>query len=70
MMLMPSYKTLAAKLNADARYFDQDQDGMETMQVVMIIAVAAIVLLFVRQQWGHISNWAGTLVGEITSWQG
>jgi pilus assembly protein CpaF len=53
-----------------ARNFDQDEDGMETMQVVMIIAVAAIVLLFVRQQWGHISNWADTLVGEITRWQG
>jgi len=41
---------------------------METMQIVMIIAVAAIVLLFVKAQWGHISGWADGLVGQITGW--
>jgi hypothetical protein len=34
----------------------------------MIIAVAAIVLLFVQSQWNNISQWASTLVGQVTSW--
>ncbi|MDB5339231.1 MAG: hypothetical protein JWN70_4850 [Planctomycetaceae bacterium] len=67
---MQVFKTLANKINTAARKFDQDQDGMETMQIVMIIAVAAIVLLFVKNQWGTISGWADGLIGQITSWQG
>ncbi len=50
--------------------FHTDEDGMETMQIVMIIAVAAIVLLFVKGQWETISNWASTLVTQITGWTG
>jgi hypothetical protein len=65
---MKTLKTLAAKFNTAAKKFDQDQDGMETMQIVMIIAVAAIVLLFVQSQWNGIANWASTLVGQVTSW--
>jgi len=65
---MQVFKTLANKINAAARKFDQDQEGMETMQIVMIIAVAAIVLLFVQGQWNNISGWASGLVGQITGW--
>ncbi len=65
---MQVFKTLANKINTAARKFDQDQDGMETMQIVMIIAVAAIVLLFVKGQWNNIAGWADGLVGQVTSW--
>ncbi|MDB5339230.1 MAG: hypothetical protein JWN70_4849 [Planctomycetaceae bacterium] len=65
---MQVFKTLAAKINTAARKFDQNEEGMETMQIVMIIAVAAIVLLFVQSQWGNISGWASGLVGQVTSW--
>ncbi len=65
---MQVFKTLANKINTAARKFDQDQDGMETMQIVMIIAVAAIVLLFVQGQWNNIAGWADGLVGQITGW--
>ena len=66
--IMKTLKNLAAKFNNAARKFDQDQDGMETMQIVMIIAVAAIVLIFVRGQWDAISGWAEGLVGDVISW--
>jgi hypothetical protein len=47
-----------------------DEDGMETMQIVMIIAVAAIVLLFVKSQWETISGWASGLISQVTGWTG
>lgn len=50
--------------------FHTDEDGMETMQIVMIIAVAAIVLLFVKSQWETISSWASGLVSQVTGWTG
>lgn len=50
--------------------FHADEDGMETMQIVMIIAVAAIVLLFVKSQWEAISGWASGLIGQVTGWSG
>ena len=33
---MKTLKNLAAKFNTAARKFDQDQDGMETMQIVQV----------------------------------
>jgi len=65
---MQAIKHLAAKLNATARQFDQDQDGMETMQVVMILAVGAIVTLFLRDAWDEISYWSTGLVHDLVSW--
>lgn len=50
--------------------FHTDEDGMETMQIVMIIAVAAIVLLFVKSQWETISGWASGLISQVTGWTG
>ncbi|MDB5339232.1 MAG: hypothetical protein JWN70_4851 [Planctomycetaceae bacterium] len=50
--------------------FHSDEDGMETMQIVMIIAVAAIVLLFVKSQWETISSWASGLISQVTGWTG
>ncbi len=65
---MQLLKNLAAKISTATRQFDQDQDGMETMQVVMIIAVAAIVLLFVRGVWYAIGDWAANLVYDLIGW--
>ena len=67
---MQAFKTLANKISVAGKKFDRDQDGMEAMQIVMIIAVAAIVLLFVKGQWSNISSWADGLVNEITGWHG
>ena len=65
---MKTLKNLAAKFSSAARKFDQNQDGMETMQVVMIIAVAAIVLFFVRDIYYVVGDWAATLVNNVVSW--
>jgi len=62
---MQVFKNLTAKINTAARKFDQDQDGMETMQVVMIIAVAAIVMFFVRDVWYAVAGWTSNLVASV-----
>ena len=53
--------------NAIAR-FHNDQRGMETLQTVMLIAVAAIVLLFVKTYWEEIQDWFSGLVDQILDW--
>ena len=60
-------ETLNSKSSAWLAFHD-DEGGMETMQIVMIIAVAAIVLLTVRSFWDEIKGWAQGLVSGTTSW--
>ncbi len=62
---MQVFKNLAAKINTAACQFDQDQDGMETMQVVMIIAVAAIVMFFVQDVWYAVAGWTSNLIANV-----
>ena len=62
---MQVFKNLTAKINNAARQFDQDQDGMETMQVVMIIAVAAIVMFFVQDVWYAVAGWTSNLIANV-----
>ena len=54
--------------NAVAR-FHNDQRGMETLQTVMLIAVAAIVLLFVKTYWEEIQDWFSGLVDQVLDWE-
>ena len=44
--------------------FHQDEAGFEAIQVVMILAVAAIALIAVKNQWGKISAWFEKVMGE------
>ncbi len=39
------------------RRFARREDGMEALQVVMIISIAAVCLLVVKTSWGWISEW-------------
>lgn len=53
-----------------ARRFHKNEAGMEALQVVMIIAIAAIVLLAVKSQWTSVKEWFDGLVEQITGWDG
>jgi Flp pilus assembly pilin Flp len=58
-------KTLKASLSHvldTARRFDQDEDGIESIQVVMILAFAAVVMVVAWAFWGQINSWAGKLI--------
>ncbi len=54
--------------NAIARIHN-DERGMETLQTVMLIAVAAIVLLFVKMYWEQIKEWFEGLVDQVLGWE-
>ena len=55
-----------------AKQFHEDEDGLEALQVVMIIAVAAVALIFVKSQWdgdGGIKQWVTELISSVTGWK-
>lgn len=49
------------------RTLHDDELGLTTLQVVAIVAVAAIILAFVRLYWHEMKNWVATAVAEIFS---
>ena len=50
------------------RRIHEDEKGLETLQVVMIIAVAAIILALVKLFWGKITTWFNQVTNFITQW--
>ena len=46
------------------RQFNNDEDGIESIQVVMILALGAVVMVAAWAFWDQISTWAS---GKITS---
>ncbi len=49
---------------ASLKKFHRDEAGLEALQVVMILAVAAIALIAVKNQWGKISAWFEKVMEE------
>ena len=50
--------------------FHRNEDGLEALQIVMIIAVAAEALIFVKTQWTDtIKPWATELIGGVTEFK-
>jgi uncharacterized protein involved in cysteine biosynthesis len=50
------------------RAFHRDECGLEALQVVMIIAVAALILALVKLFWSDIKNWVTPLIAKIIDW--
>jgi hypothetical protein len=44
----------------------QDEDGLETLQVVMIVAIAAIILALLKIFWGDIKKWFSDSTKDTT----
>jgi Flp pilus assembly pilin Flp len=45
--------------------FHNDEDGMETIQTVMLVAIAAIVLIVVIKFWDAIKQWLSDMWGKV-----
>ena len=58
-------KTSLNNLKQRIASFDQDERGMETLQAVLIIAIAAMILALVVNQWGAISSWAVKTLNSV-----
>lgn len=48
------------------RQFDNDEDGIESIQVVMILAFGAVVMVAAWAFWDQISGWASGKISELT----
>ncbi len=44
--------------------FHNDEAGLEALQVVMILAVAAVALIVVKTQWDTIRKWFTDVMGQ------
>ena len=49
--------------------FNNDERGMETLQVVLIIAVAAIILALIVNKWDDIRDWAVEAIDAVTDFE-
>ena len=54
-------------LKAAFNKFHNDEAGLEALQVVMILAVAAVALIAVKGQWETIKTWFEDVSGQATS---
>jgi len=60
----PADRTLCQAVRA----FHEDEDGMEALQVVIIVAIAAVVLGLLKIFWPEIKSWTKTAVKNLTGW--
>ncbi len=51
-------------LSSAVSKFHNDEAGLEALQVVMILAVAAVALIVVKTQWDTIRQWFVKVMGE------
>ncbi|MDA1233034.1 MAG: hypothetical protein O2856_19895 [Planctomycetota bacterium] len=45
--------------------FHEDEDGIEAIQVVMILAIAAVALLVIKSAWPTIRSWFDDALDEL-----
>ena len=56
-------------LKKAAQKFHENESGLEALQVVMIIAIAALCLSVIKYFWdSNIRDWVINLVNQITGW--
>ena len=64
---MAANTQLAKQSRLDSvRTFVQDEDGLEAIQVVMIVAIAALILIVFMTFWDKIKGWASGMIDNIT----
>lgn len=59
-------RRMISDMRQNIERFNRDEDGMEAMQVVMIVAIAAMVLIALKVFWKTIWSWADGLVSKVT----
>lgn len=51
-----------------ARRFHNEEDGIESIQVVIILAIAAVALLVVKGKWEDIKTFFNDNTDQATEW--
>ena len=52
------------------RSFHRDEKGLEALQVILIVAIAAIILALLKVYWGEVKTWFRKAVEVITGKDG
>lgn len=50
------------------RRFHDDQRGLEALQTVMILAIAAIALIIIKDKWGDVKLFFTNNMDDVTTW--
>ncbi len=58
---------MKTKIRANLRKFHEDETGIEAIQVVMILAIAAVALIVIKSQWENIKSWFNDNTDDATS---
>jgi hypothetical protein len=53
------------RLRRSIRKFHEDEAGMEALQVVMIIAIGAVILLAIVKLWPTVKSWFSEQTSEV-----
>ncbi len=64
-IIMTTLKSQVTALVNKVSNFEQDEDGIESIQVVMILAFGAVVMVAAWAFWDQIKGWATGLIGQI-----
>lgn len=57
---------MRTKISSAVRKFHEDEAGIEAIQVVMILAIAAVALILIKSKWGDIKKFFEDNVVEAT----
>lgn len=52
-------------LFAAVKKFDSDEQGIEAIQAVLILAIAAVAFLTIQPAWDTIRQWAADAIDEL-----
>lgn len=65
-MMIPQLKLTADTWRRRLRVFHEGEDGIETLNVVMIVGVSALILAVVVAAWPTIREWFGGGIKKVT----
>jgi len=57
---------MLARFKSTVAKFHKDEAGLEALQVVMILAIAAVCLIVLKSQWTKIRDWFTTNMNGAT----
>jgi len=66
----PAWTTTGLRARKTWVRLHQDEQGLEVLQVVALLAIAAIVLMVLKWAWYDIKAWFRRSVDYVLNWQG
>ena len=68
-LILPGDRLMKTRVKQAIYRFHKNEDGIEAIQVVMILAIAAVALIVVRTQWSSIKGWFNEQVSDsVDGW--